>query len=60
MSNARQTPTAIWTWPIILGVVTLIGLIGGLVGDDVWDWVSWLSLGSVTAVCIGFSLRGTS
>lgn len=35
----------IWTIPIALNVLGLIGLIAALVGNDGWDILSWISLG---------------
>lgn len=34
----------IWTIPLLLGIVSLFGLIAALVGDDLWDVLSWLTL----------------
>lgn len=46
----------IWTWPVVLGLASLAGLIFALVGDGVWDWLSWLALGAPLIV-IGACLR---
>jgi len=40
----------IWTAPIVLGVLTVSGLVSALLGDGVWDALSAVSLGVVTAV----------
>ncbi|HEY9552464.1 hypothetical protein [Allosphingosinicella sp.] len=50
----RQTP--VFAIPAIIAIATLIGLVGGLVGDGAADLVSWLALGSCL-VTIGWSLR---
>lgn len=34
----------IWIIPLLLGIVSLFGLIAALVGDDLWDVLSWLTL----------------
>lgn len=34
----------IWLAPIILGVISAIGLLSALLGDDIWDVLSWLTL----------------
>ncbi len=31
--------------PTLLGVMSAVGLISALLGDDVWDALSWLTLG---------------
>lgn len=46
----RQPFGPIWTAPIVLGVLTIIGLVSALLGDGVWDAVSALALGAVAAV----------
>ncbi len=42
----------IFRWPLLLGVLSLFGLISALVGDEVYDLLSWLTLG-VPLVLIG-------
>lgn len=34
----------IWTAPIVIAVATLIGLVGALVADGIWDWLASLLL----------------
>jgi O-antigen/teichoic acid export membrane protein len=47
----------IWTAPIVLGVLTIVGLVSALVGDGVWDALSALALGIVVAVGAWYGLR---
>jgi hypothetical protein len=47
----------LWGWPVLLGVLTLIGLISALLGDGWWDAVSALTLGIPVVVAVWFSLR---
>ncbi|GAB3558910.1 hypothetical protein [Spirosoma fluminis] len=42
----------VWTIPLLLTALSLIGLIAALVGDNFWDGLSWLTLG-VPLVVIG-------
>ncbi|RYE16626.1 MAG: hypothetical protein EOP51_25445 [Sphingobacteriales bacterium] len=35
----------IWLAPIILGIVSAIGLLSALTGDGFWDVLSWITLG---------------
>jgi uncharacterized protein YqfA (UPF0365 family) len=35
----------LWGAPIVLAVLTIIGLISALVGDGVWDYLSAVALG---------------
>ncbi|WP_313706438.1 hypothetical protein [Massilia sp.] len=48
---------ALWGMPILLGVLTVIGLVSALFGDGIWDTVSALALGAPVAVGGWFSLR---
>ena len=47
----------VWTAPILLGVLTIVGLISALVGDGVWDALSAFTLGTVVLVGAYYSLR---
>lgn len=35
----------IFRWPLLLAVLSLFGLISALVGDDLYNLLSWVSLG---------------
>lgn len=43
----------IFRWPLLLAVLSLFGLISALVGDEVYDLMSWLSLG-IPLVLLGW------
>jgi len=34
----------IWLAPIVLAVITAIGLLSALTGDNLWDVLSWITL----------------
>lgn len=36
--------------PVVIAIASLLGLISALVGDGVFDVISWLALGGVLAV----------
>jgi hypothetical protein len=40
----------LWGMPILLGVLTAVGLVAGLLGDGWWDLVSVVALGIPVAV----------
>jgi hypothetical protein len=55
MSTPEPGPRSWWhiyRWPLALGALTLVGLLAALLGDGVWNVVSWLALGVVTAVLL--------
>lgn len=35
----------IFRWPLLLALLSSVGLVSALLEDGVYDWVSWLSLG---------------
>ncbi|GAB3257639.1 hypothetical protein GCM10027347_20280 [Larkinella harenae] len=43
----------IWIIPLVLALLSMIGLIAALVGDGMMDFVSWLTLG-IPLVVIGW------
>jgi hypothetical protein len=47
----------LWGWPLVLAVLSAIGLISALVADGVWDGVSWLLLTAPVAVSVIYGLR---
>lgn len=58
MSRAHLPPAGpIWRAPIVLGGLTAIGLLSGLLGDGAWDAVAWLGLGIPTAACCWYGLK---
>ena len=46
----------IWGAPIMLGALTIFGLLAALLGIGVWHWLSWLSL-AVPLVIVVRQLR---
>lgn len=49
MKTAKQ----IWLAPVLLGIVTIVGLLSALLGDGVWDMVSVVAL-AVPVLTIGW------
>lgn len=41
---------SLWGMPILLGVLTAIGLVAGLLGDGWWDVVAVIGLGAPVAI----------
>ena len=40
----ESRPVNIWRWPLILGIASAVGLLSALIGDDVYDVLSWCLL----------------
>ena len=55
MGAMRRSP---WGWPLAIAVLSAAGLVGGLVGDGAWDWLSWIGLGIPCIAALWFGLRG--
>lgn len=53
----RQTNKQIFAVPIVLGGLSTIGLVSALVGDGVWDGLSWVTLGIPILLCAYFFLK---
>jgi hypothetical protein len=50
----QRTALQVFAVPIVLGALSAIGLVAALLGDDVWDYVSWLALGIPCVVMAWF------
>jgi len=42
----------VWAIPILLGALTLFGVLAAFMGSGAWLWASWLALGAPVAVGI--------
>jgi hypothetical protein len=60
MNPRASSFMALWGWPLVLGVLTAVGLISALFSDGgLGDVVSWFALGLPVVVCVWFGwLRG--
>ncbi len=47
----------LWGAPLLLGILTALGLVSALLGDGIWDTVSALALGAPVLVGAWFALR---
>lgn len=52
MTKARLSLAAIFGMPVVLAVLSLIGLFGALLGDGVWDGVGSILLGTAVAAIV--------
>lgn len=46
----------VFAWPIVIGVLSTIGLVSALVGDGLWDAISWPTLGIVVVLAVWYGL----
>ncbi|QHG62926.1 hypothetical protein [Pseudomonas putida] len=52
MSHHSQPTWRVIIWPTLIALLTISGLFAALLGDGVWDSLSWLSLGFSAAVSL--------
>ena len=52
------SPWQIWRWPLLLGLLSLVGLVAALVADGPGDALSWAALGVPAGVCAWAFGRG--
>lgn len=50
----------VWTIPLWLSAISLFGLIAALVGDDLWDILSWITLTIPLIIIVRFVVKPTS
>jgi hypothetical protein len=48
----------LWGMPILLGLLTTVGLVSALLGDGIWDIVSAFALGIPVLLGLWYSVRG--
>ena len=53
----RESLGDIFLVPAIIAAVSCAGLISALVGDDLWDVLSWVTLSVPVAVAIWYAFR---
>lgn len=55
--SAPLTVSQIWGMPALLGAISVIGLFSALLGDGVWDAVSWFALGLPSGIIAWYVIR---
>ncbi|EKT4522935.1 hypothetical protein QEM13_002183 [Pseudomonas putida] len=46
MSHRSQSTRRIFAWPLAIALLSAVGLFAALLGDGLWDSLSWLGLGA--------------
>ena len=57
MRRPHQTLRQIFAAPVVIGILSIVGLLAALVGDNVWDTVSWIGLAIPFALFVFFIYR---
>lgn len=55
--SARLMAGQIWGMPVLLGAISLVGLLSALLGDGGWDVVSGLVLGLPNGMILWYVVR---
>ncbi|MEG0243596.1 MAG: DUF4175 domain-containing protein [Pseudomonas sp.] len=45
MSHTSRSTRRIFAWPVLIAVLSALGLFAALLGDGGWDGLSWVGLG---------------
>jgi len=48
----------VWRTPVLLGLVSAVGLITALLSDSWGDWISWICLAAVCIASLQVCVRG--
>lgn len=54
-SSRWKTFWQIFGWPVVIGILSIVGLLSALLGDGIWDGLSWVML-AIPIVLYGFFL----
>lgn len=57
---SAKAPIRVWTAPVVLGVLTAVGLVSALLSDSTGDVLSWLTVGAPVAVVMWYWPRRQS
>lgn len=55
--NGSLSAIHIWGMPLLLALLSVIGLIAALLTDGIGDIVSWITLAAPIAIVLRFALR---
>lgn len=47
----------VWGLPIIIGILSAIGLVSALTGDGLYDLLSWLTLGIPVVLAVWYLIK---
>jgi len=50
VSASKGSFRRIWLWPTLIGIASIVGLVSALVGDGIFDLLSWLTLAIPVAI----------
>lgn len=53
----KRSFKSMWGVPILLGILTAVGLLSALLGDGMWDKLSAVALGIPVLVAIWYGFR---
>jgi cytosine/uracil/thiamine/allantoin permease len=56
-SARRRTIGQIFGIPLLIALLSAVGLVSALVGDGIWDSISWITLLIPILLCVFFLLK---
>ena len=57
MTTTQLSISQIWGMPLLMGILSAVGLLSALLGDGVWDMLSWIALVIPVTVILWHTLR---
>lgn len=57
MRRPHQTLHQIFAAPLAIGILSIVGLLAALIGDNIWDAVSWIGLAIPFVLFVFFVYR---
>lgn len=58
--RARLSLRQVFAAPLAIAILSAVGLVSALLGDDIWDALSWLALTVPVVVILWYWLRRPS
>ncbi len=50
--HASRSGWQIYRWPLLVNLLALVGIVAALIGNGVYDFLSWLCLGTTVGLMI--------
>ncbi|WP_022721073.1 hypothetical protein [Rhodopseudomonas sp. B29] len=52
--SRHRTLRQIFAWPLLIAILSMVGLLSALLGDGIWDGLSWATLAVPVLLYVAF------